>query len=197
MMLTEETGIQAAALPIAYFREHLKLGSGFTDADIQDSVLESFLRAAIAGIEARTGKILIAREFAWRLTAWRDRAQQALPVAPVNAIASVTLIDRLGGETVADPATYRLEPDAHRPLLLATGAALPAIADGGAVRIVFDTGYGPDFGDIPPDLGQAVLLLAAHYYEFRNETGLGDGCMPFGVTALIERYRQIRMGARA
>ena len=49
--------------------------------------------------------------------------------------------------------------------------------------------------DLPADLGQAVLLLAAHYYEFRHETQLGDGCMPFGVTSLIERYRTVRVFA--
>ena len=37
------------------------------------------------------------------------------------------------------------------------------------------------------------MLLAAHYYEFRNETSLSDGCMPFGVSSLIERYKIMRI----
>ena len=40
------------------------------------------------------------------------------------------------------------------------------------------------------------MLLASHYYEFRHETTLSEGCMPFGVTSLIERYRVMRLGAR-
>jgi len=40
-----------------------------------------------------------------------------------------------------------------------------------------------------------VLLLAAHYYEYRDETALGEGCMPFGVSSLIERYRTVRLFA--
>ena len=49
------------------------------------------------------------------------------------------------------------------------------------------------------DLAQAVMLLAAHYYEYRDETALAEGCMPFGVASLIERYRIVRLyggGAR-
>ncbi|PCH74343.1 MAG: hypothetical protein COC12_04000, partial [Rhodobacteraceae bacterium] len=46
---------------------------------------------------------------------------------------------------------------------------------------------------LPADLGQAVLLLAAHYYEYRDETSLGDGCMPFGVSSLVQRYRAVRL----
>ena len=56
MMLIEETAVPLAALPLAEFKAHLRLGTGFADDDIQDPVLESFLRAAMAAIEARTGK---------------------------------------------------------------------------------------------------------------------------------------------
>ena len=54
-------------------------------------------------------------------------------------------------------------------------------------------GYGPDWDDVPADLAQAVLMLAAHYYDYRQDMGLGAGCMPFGVTALIERHRPLRL----
>jgi uncharacterized phiE125 gp8 family phage protein len=37
--------------------------------------------------------------------------------------------------------------------------------------------------------------LAAHYYEYRDETSLARGCMPFGVQSLIERYRSMRLFA--
>ena len=61
------------------------------------------------------------------------------------------------------------------------------------MKIVFTAGMAADWGGLPADLGQAVLLLAAHYYEYRDETALGAGCMPFGVTSLIQRYRTVRL----
>ena len=70
---------------------------------------------------------------------------------------------------------------------------LPPIAPGGTAEIVFRAGYGVAWSDSPADLAQAVLLLAAHYYEYRHETGLAGGCMPFGVSSLIERYRTVRL----
>lgn len=192
-MLIEEMPVPLAALPVAEFRAHLRLGSGFAEDSLQDPVLESFLRAALAAIEARTGKILIAREFSWTLTAWRDPIGQALPVAPVNAILELALIDRQDVEEIVAPELYKLEADMQRPRLKPTGTLLPSVPTGGSVRVRFDAGFGTSWGDLPADLGQAVLLLAAHYYEYRHETGLGDGCMPFGVTSLIERYRTVRL----
>ena len=197
MMLIEETPVSLAALPVSEFKAHLRLGSGFAEDSLQDPMLESFLRAAIAAIEARTGKILIARAFSWTLTAWRDPMGQALPVAPVNAVSELVLIDRLDDESIVDPGLYKLDRDMQRPRLRPVGTMLPSVPTGGAVRIGFDAGFAATWGDLPSDLGQAVLLLAAHYYEYRRETGLGDGCMPFGVTSLIERYRTVRIFAGA
>lgn len=193
MMLIEETTVPTGALPVALFKEHLRLGSGFADDGLQDDLLESFLRSALAAIEARTGKALIERTFNWSLTRWRDAHEQALPVAPVSAIADVTLLDRAGTETPVDTAAYLLRPDMQRPILAAVGATLPMIGSTGSVRIRMLAGFGPDWSDLPADLAQAVLLLAAHYYEFRHEIQYDGGCMPFGVSALIERYRTLRL----
>ncbi len=195
MMLIEETTLPQAALPISQFREHLRLGSGFSDDGLQDPVLESYLRAAIAAIEARTGKILIEREFSWTLTEWRNAVEQALPLAPVNMILDVVLMDGEGGESVVDRALWRLVPDMQRPAIAAQGACLPAIPQNGAARLRLLVGFGPDWGDLPADLGQAVLMLAAYYYEHRHEVALGGAGLPYSVNALIERYRAVRLTA--
>lgn len=196
-MLIEETTVPDAALPVEQFKAHLRLGTGFGEDSLQDGVLRGFLRAAIAAIEARTGKVLIARGFIWTLTRWRDGTAQVLPVAPVAAVTRMALIDAQEVETDIAAELYRLEQDAQRPRLRAVGAFLPRVPAGGAVRIWFGAGMAADWGGLPADLGQAVLLLAAHYYEYRDETGLSDGCMPFGVSSLIQRYRQVRTGIGA
>jgi len=195
MMLIEETAIADAALPVDQFKAHLRLGTGFAEGSVQDEVLNGFLRAAIAAIEARTGKVLIEREFSWSVNGWRDPAGEVLPVAPVMTLDVVTMADAAGAETAVAADAYRLEQDSQRPRLRPAGSMLPTIATGGSVKIGFTAGMSADWGGLPADLGQAVLLLAAHYYEYRDETALGAGCMPFGVTSLIQRYRTVRFGA--
>jgi len=193
MMLVEETTVPTSALPVAEFKDHLRLGSGFSDDGVQDAVLKNYLRAAIAAIEARTGKILIEREFSWTLTAWRDDRRQPLPVAPVNAVSAVTLLDMQGRETAVDPDRWYLKPDMQRPSLQAVGTCLPGLSTGGAVRIGMLAGFGPEWGDLPADLAQAVMLLAAHFYEYRHDVSRSTPAMPAGVIALVERYRTVRI----
>lgn len=192
-MLIEQTTVPASALPIVALKEHLRLGTGFADDGVQDGLLEAYLRAAIAAIEGRIGKALLARVFSWSVTGWREAREQALPIAPVTAIQAVTLVDRGGVETVVDAGRYRLVKDAHRPRLMAVGPALPGIPPDGTAEVVFEAGFGPGWADIPADLAQAVLLLAAQYHERRHEGGPAEGTMPFGVMALIERWRTVRV----
>lgn len=194
MMLIEETTIPDGVLPVAAFKAHLRLGTGFDADDVQDALVRSFLCAALAAVEARTGKVLIEREFSWSVTGWRGPYAQVLPVAPVTAVSAVARVAREGAETVVDEASYWLERDMQQPRLRAAGAALPTVPAGGAVKVSFVAGFGPDWASLPGDLAQAVLMLAAHYYEYRNDTGLSDGCMPFGVSSLIERYKAVRIG---
>lgn len=197
MMLSEVSSYADAALPVAQFRTHLRLGSGFGEDGLQDDLLLGFLRAAVAAIEARTGKVLIARGFSLRVDDWLDGVAEPFPVAPVTAVSAVVLVDAEGGEVVLEAGAYRLEPDAQVPLLRSVGVLLPTIPTEGHARIGFTAGMAVDWGGLPADLGQAVLLLAAHYYEYRDETSLAVGCMPFGVTSLIERYRRMRLGLGA
>lgn len=194
MMLIEETSVPQAALPLALFKEHLRLGSGFTDDGLQDGLLESFLRAALAAIEARTGKALIEREFTLQVAQWRDPEGLRLPVAPVSAIVELALVDRVGVASVQPADSVRLVPDLHVPCIVPSAGLLPAIPSGGSARLRFLSGFGPDWSDLPADLAQAVMLLAAHYYEYRHEMQYDGACMPFGVSALTERYKTPRFG---
>ncbi|MFD2175176.1 head-tail connector protein [Rhodobacter lacus] len=193
MMLNEVTAVPDAALPLAEFRDHLRLGTGFSDTGAEDVALSAYLRAALAAIEGRTAKALMARDFMLSLTEWRWGDMQTLPIAPVRAVAALRLIDGAGGEVIAPASGWRLVADMARPRLEARGAALPAIPTGGRVEIDFTAGFGPAWADLPVDLAQAVFLLAAQYYEFRHDGAGEGGALPFGVSALIERWRTVRM----
>lgn len=198
MMLIEETAPAAEALPIAALREHLRLGSGFEIAEdtAENAALAGFLRAAIATIEARTGKVLLTRRFRMQLDDWRDRLGQALPLAPVISVEAIEIDDGRGTVTTVPVENWRLLPDAQRPMILPAGVMLPHVPRLGFLTVTFTAGFGADWAAVPADLAQAVMMLAARYYEDRSFEG-STGAMPFGVSALIERWRQIRtLGGR-
>jgi uncharacterized phiE125 gp8 family phage protein len=195
MVLTEVSAPPATAVPVRGFAEHLRLGSGFADDGSQDAVLELYLRAAMAAIEARLGRALLARDFAWTVTRWREDASQGLPIAPIRTVDAITLVEADGSETLVDPESWSVLRDSQRPRLVGRfGRNLPKIPRGGHAEVRFTAGFGPDWDDVPADLRQAVFLLAAHFYENRTDGGTVAGSMPFGVLVLIEAYRATRLG---
>jgi uncharacterized phiE125 gp8 family phage protein len=194
MMLIEQTTVPTLALPVQALKNHLRLGTGFADDGMQDGLIESYLRAAMAAIEGRIGKVLIAREFKWSLEDWRNGGEQALPVAPVSSILGISLLDREGNAEAVPAAQYRLVQDTHRPKVQSSGFMLPLAPMGGQIEISFVAGFGAAWADVPADLAQAVMLLAAEYYERRHEGGISrEGGLPMGVVTLIERWRTVRV----
>ncbi len=190
MILTEATSVPATSLPVDQLKAHLRLGTGFADSDLQDELLETYLRAAISTIEARSGQILLQKQYSWQLTRWRDPVRQVLPVRPVSGVTEIKLIDAMGGEVLVDVAGYRFVPDDICPAVEATQSALPNPPVGGTVEVIFDAGFGSAWADVPSELGQAVLIVAANAYE--NRTGTGEA-VPMTALELIEPYRALRL----
>ncbi len=191
MILIEQTQVPDGALPVAEFRDHLQLGSGFADDGFQDAVLIPQLRAALARIEGETGKVILQRTFRYVVTAWREMAHEFLPMAPVTEILSFSVSDRSGGVEVISPGSYRLCDDTHRPQLKWLGLLLPTIPVGGKAEIVFQAGYSANWAGVQADLKQAALVLAATFYEDRS--GTRSDALPDSVSSLLKPYRQVRL----
>lgn len=161
MMLTELVAPTQTAVDVARLSEHLRLGSGFADDGAQDATLEMYIRVATSAVEARIGKALITRQMRLVLTGWSAVERQTLPMAPVVRIDAVRVVDRSGEARTVGGGLWALRRDIHAPELVANGGSLPSIPSGGQVEIDFEAGFGPASEDVPADLRQAVLLLAA------------------------------------
>ncbi len=195
MRLIETTTLTAANLPMEEFKAQLRLGTGFTDSGTQDVLLEACLKAAMGAIEARTGRILVRRRFLWRLNTWRlDGNAQNLPVTPVTAMLYLRMMAPDGSYDTVDPASYTLQPDDQRPRIVSIGKSFPPIETGGSAEMFFIAGYAA-WKNIPSALSQAMLMLAASYYENREGMISGAAQMPFGISAMLEPFKRIRLGA--
>ena len=196
MMLVEQVPVPASVLPLAEFRDHLKLGTGFSDDAVQGGLLEANVRAALAAVESRTGKAVLSREFAWSVSAWRDLSFQTLPITPVQSIERLQIVDLDGIVEIADPASYRLHIDAHRPAIASRTICLPSIPVGGRAEIDFTAGFAAEWSAVPADLAQAVMGIAAYFYENRSAHSLDQTDLPANLLGLLAPYRNVRLFGR-
>ena len=176
-------------------KDHLRLGTGFADDGLQDGLLEGYLRAAMAAIEGRIGKALIARGFKLTLEDWRGAGEQALPVAPVSAVA-VGDAGRCGGRGGGGRRRRAIGWCRTRTgrRLAATGGCLPAVPTGGRVEVVFDAGFGAGLGRRAGRSGAGgVAAGGASITSTATRSARRAGGCPSAVQALIERWRTVRV----
>lgn len=193
MYLTEISAVPDVVLPLAALKQHLRLGTGFSDDDLMDDVLMSALRSAVASIEKRTGKALFQRDYLCILLGWQHVDYQTLPIAPVESVSAVVTKSR-NDDVVADLAgDVRLTKDAQRPRLASLRATLPAIPVDGSVEITLTAGFSADWDGLKPDLQQAVLMLAGFNYEHRMPDTTGDTAWPAPVASLLSPYLTVRL----
>ena len=189
-MMVELVPVPQAVLPIAAFREYLRLGSGFADDAFQDTILESSLRAALAMVERRTGIAVLSRGFRYSASRWRDRAGHMLPVSPVTAVTSVRIINANGVASEVAAGGWRLSVEGREACLVPLGL-LPPVPRLGRLEIDLVAGFGASWEAVPADLTEAVFMQASRFYETR---GIGLNVLAPGVSALIEAYRPVRAG---
>lgn len=193
-MITELEPAAVAPVDLDALAAHLRLAAGFAGAADEAALIERCARAAGAGIEGLVGKRLIRRRFKWTVTRWRDPARVAIPLAPVAQINAVTLIGADGAWEAVDADRWVLTPDGFRPWLGGRGGRfLPSIPTDGVAEVEVIAGFGDAPADIPEELRQAVMLLAAQYYEQRHAVAEPLDVLPFGVRALVARHRELRL----
>ena len=193
MLLKEAAPAAPNPIPLTEFTAHLRLGFGFTDDGSEDALLDLYLRHAMAVVEARTGQALVAKPYLLQVAGWNRHGQLVLPVGPVAAIARIRFV-RAGGTVELSPAEWALEPGRARQRVTAPGdGALRPVPHGALAELEFTAGHAPTWDGVPGDLRQAVLMLAAHYYENRHGELGEEGTLPPAVGAILAPHRPVRL----
>lgn len=176
----------ALAVPPETLAEHLHLNIAAPELD-QTDTLTRFIGAATATIERQLQSGLIVQTWRWSTDSWCA----TLPLTPVAAVEKVEIVTGSGEVTPWDG--WFLITTGTPRIGTRKGQVRPSIPPDGYALITFTTGYGTGWTDIPHDLRQAVILLAAHYFEHREAAADPLAALPFGVASLLAPYRPIRL----
>ena len=149
----------------------------------EDAWLADCIAAARVHCEHAAGVKLI--EQTWRQYA-EGRCVRLL-VGPVRRVVDVTVYDRDGDPRTLSPLDYTLDDET---LTIRGGIDL---ANG--VEIDVEAGLAGNAVDVPSSLRHAVLLLVAHWYEFRGALAPQDqpASLPPGFEVLVAPYRRVRL----
>lgn len=189
MALFRTSGPDAEPLTTAECKAHLRVSHSN-----DDDLIAGLIRAAREEVERHTGVGLIDQDWRLALDCWPQSEHVTIPRHPVKQILSVTIYGSEGEASLLDPAGYQLDPLSRPARLHFKNRPSPGIAMNG-IEIDFRAGHGEAGTDVPDLLKRAMMLLVAHWYEFRAEYGAADQpvSLPQGYERLVAGFRARRL----
>lgn len=189
LVLTSAPEIEPVSLAEA--KAHLRV-----DGTAEDALISSLIITSRLHVEAALGLALITQGWSQVLDAWPPGGIVKLPVRPIRSITHVRLYGPdESAETIA-AATWRLDAAGVPPRLVREGRTTwpPPRRSANGIDIAFVAGYGDHASDVPAPIRQAVLLLVAHWYEYRMpiDIGAAHAPIPHMVSELLQPFRMVR-----
>lgn len=153
---------------------------------IKDCILDAW--SWIDGPEGKCRRAVLPQIWSVGLDVW-PRSPFRLPIHGARAITKVTSVvggasaDLAAGSFYGSPAS---KDGIDLNLFLRAGSALPALSAGDTVHVEFSAGW-PTAEAVPRVFRRALRLVAAHFYDNREET--------FGDQRVSVVSRRIELGA--
>lgn len=174
-------------LPISLtkIKQHLRLETNEDDAFLLD-----LLEAATNCLENTIGQKLVTQ-------VWRQYTELAPPcdvvrleVYPVQNIDQVISYDLDGSPNIVNSSDYVLLKTDDRPFV-----RIRSLTNIAVLELDVRCGFGDEGMATPAALRQALVMLVAHWFEFRGATAATDQpiSLPSGFQALIAPFRRPKL----
>lgn len=170
-------------------KAHLRI-----DHSSEDALLADLITTARRTVERSAQVACLDQGFRLTLDGLPDNAVLELPVHPVRQITVITVYDQAGDPSQLALAETLLDGYAVPPRLMFKQRP-PATRCFNGIEIDFDAGFGVTAAEVPETLVRAVLLAAAHWYEFRAELSASDqpASFPSGFDTMLAPWRRMRL----
>ena len=180
--LTQLTPPAAATTLVSLAEAKAQCNVTFAD---DDALITAKIAAAVEHLDGRDG--ILNRALSnqkWRLET-ELTTPIFLPLPPTIAVTAVAQLDEAGNETGVPGSGYQVVNGGIHGAYIVPGSAWPAVTTARAINpvaIEFTCGH----ATLPPPIKQALLMMIADAYKFRESVGFGSIFVSVPVQATID-----------
>lgn len=192
MPLVLTAGPAVEPVTLAEAKAHLRI-----DGTAEDTLIGSLIVTSRLHVEAAMGLALVTQGWSVFRDAWPPGPVLELPLRPVQSVTAVRVYDEDAAIITVPADTYFLDGAGAPARLVRQGTLawpVPRRTANG-IEVAFIAGYGDAAADVPEPIRQAILLLIAHWYEYRSPLEVGSLARPAPdlVAQLLAPYRTLRL----
>lgn len=170
MSLRETSAAIIEPLTVSEAKTHLRI---LHSED--DTYIATLIAAARSRVEIETQRSLITRTYELVGDSFPASSTIALPMPPLRSVTTIKYYDSTGTLSTFASTNYRVDTySAPGRVELVSGSSWPTTQERqNAVEIVYVAGYGDLPTAVPAEIRQAILMLVAHWYGFREPVAMG------------------------
>ena len=174
-------------IDLAYAKTFLRI-----DGTDEDTLIETLIKTARHRVENMIGRTLTRRSYIFRCAVPAGKCF-TVPRPPLLGVTRLTLIAENDQAVDIPPVDYTVSRrrDPGQVRLKSGKNWTDYLAEFSTLEVEFEAGYGDVPGDVPLPIRQAILLLLAHSYEYREMSE--SPTVPIMVDALLAPYRAVRL----
>lgn len=174
-----------APVDLALLKQHARV-----EHDDEDELLQLYLDSAAEWAEEYCRRSFVRRQHVYQLDGFPEGDSVIeLPRSPLVSVESIRYMDAQGEEQTLDPALYRVDTGGMvGRVVLRSGECWPrTIEEPATVTVRFTAGY----EDAPSKVKRAVLIMAAHAFEYREPIVVGTivSDVPYSAVSLLGSER--------
>jgi len=177
----------AEPVDLAYVKTFLRV-----DGADEDALIGTLIKTSRHQVENMIGRTLIRRSFIYRGPAPSGH-YLSLPRPPLLSVARISLIGENDQAIDIPAADYAVNTrrDPGEIQLKKSANWTDYMSEFCTIEIEFSAGYGDNADDVPLPIRQAILLLIAQSFEYRDVEK--SPSVPMMVDALLSPYRWVRL----
>jgi len=162
------------------------------DGTDEDILVSELITAARQYLEQICGLRLITQSWRQYEDCWPASRVLKLPLRPVQSVQAITVYDATGAPSIIAASDYQVDNISDIARIHMANPATPGMTMNG-IEVDFTVGFGDTGVDVPDTLKRAILMLVAHWYEFRGAISPGEQpvSIPPGFETLIAPFKRM------
>lgn len=163
------------------------------DGSDEDALISTLVTSARLVLEAHTHQLFLEQSWKILYDAWPSRGALKIPLTPFMSLEALQVYDASGVASDVSASMFVLDASPQGARIAFTEPPPEPGRKIAGIEMRIRAGFGASAANVPAPLRQAILMLAARWFENRGDAATDATALPVEIAALVNPFRRMRL----